>query len=64
MPLTWGQVIRGLDTQRFTLRSAPAQLARARPWEGYGEAARCLVQAVERAAAGSRAAKKKSDASK
>src|SRR6185503_8558208 len=35
MPLNWSQVKAGLDPQRFTMKTAPALLARTKPWDGY-----------------------------
>ena len=46
MPIHWRQVRRGLDPGRFTLRSAPALLRKAKPWEGYDGAARSLADAI------------------
>jgi bifunctional non-homologous end joining protein LigD len=46
MPILWKDVRRGLDAKRFTLRSAPALLGKAKPWEGYAEAARSLARAI------------------
>lgn len=48
MPLTWGQVRRGLDPSRFTLRTAPKLIARSKPWAGYDKAARPLKDAIRR----------------
>jgi bifunctional non-homologous end joining protein LigD len=42
MPLNWKQVRAGLDPMRYTIRTAPALLAKSRPWTGYGAAARPL----------------------
>ncbi len=47
MPVTWGQVRAGLDPSRFTLRTAPALIARSKAWEGYEDAARPIVKAIE-----------------
>jgi bifunctional non-homologous end joining protein LigD len=44
MPLTWGQVKKGLDPKAFTLRTAPRLIARSRAWADYGKAARPLSQ--------------------
>ncbi len=41
MPLEWGQVKKGLDPKRFTVRTAPA-LLRKGPWKGYAKASRPL----------------------
>jgi bifunctional non-homologous end joining protein LigD len=46
MPLHWQEVRRGLDPQKFTLRSACAVLRKAKPWEGYDRAARSLADAI------------------
>ena len=46
MPLHWQEVRRGLDPQKFTLRSACAVLRKAQPWEGYDRAARSLADAI------------------
>lgn len=48
MPLAWAQVRRGLDPKRFTMRTAPALIARGKPWQGYAEAARPLEPAIRR----------------
>jgi len=47
MPITWKEVRPGLDPSRFTLRTAPALIARSKAWEGYDEAARPVVKAIE-----------------
>ncbi len=52
MPLTWTQVKRGLDPKKYTLRTAPALLAKSTAWEGYDEAARPLRDAIKKLAKG------------
>jgi bifunctional non-homologous end joining protein LigD len=47
MPLLWKEVRRGLDPLRFTLRTAPALLAKTKPWEDYDPAARSLARAIQ-----------------
>ena len=47
MPVTWDQVRAGLDPARFTIRTAPGLIARSKAWQGYEEAARPIVRAVE-----------------
>jgi bifunctional non-homologous end joining protein LigD len=42
MPLDWRQVNGRLDPKRFTLRTAPALLARDRPWRDYCKSERPL----------------------
>jgi bifunctional non-homologous end joining protein LigD len=54
MPLLWKEVHRGLDPMRFTLRTAPALLAKTKPWEGYVSAARSLADAIKSITATSR----------
>ncbi|HWW22015.1 MAG TPA: non-homologous end-joining DNA ligase [Steroidobacteraceae bacterium] len=46
MPLSWRQVRAGLDPARFTLHSAPALMARDKPWAGYTQAAGSLRAAL------------------
>ncbi len=48
MPLTWAQVRADLDPRRYTLRSVPALLARAKAWAAYGDSERSLVAASGR----------------
>lgn len=50
MPLAWSQVRAGLDPQRFTMQSAPAQLAKSKPWKGYCDAERPLKAAIRKLA--------------
>ena len=52
MPLTWTQVKKGLDPKRYTLRTAPALLAKSTAWEGYDDAARPLKDAIRKLAKG------------
>jgi bifunctional non-homologous end joining protein LigD len=40
MPIEWSQVRAGLDPARFTVRTAPALLAKSKPWGDYDKAAR------------------------
>lgn len=47
-PLTWTQVRAGLDPARFTLRTAPALLARSAAWEDHGDAQRPFAPAAKR----------------
>jgi bifunctional non-homologous end joining protein LigD len=46
MPVQWKDVRRGLDPKRYTVRSAPPLLRKAKPWEGYEKAARSLADAI------------------
>jgi bifunctional non-homologous end joining protein LigD len=52
MPVSWDQVRSGLDPSRFTVRTAPGLLARGKAWQGYEDAARPIVKAVELLARG------------
>jgi bifunctional non-homologous end joining protein LigD len=47
MPITWEQVRVGLDPSRFTVLTVPALLERSKAWQGYDQAARPIVRAVE-----------------
>jgi len=51
MPLTWNQVKKGLDPQRFTLHTAPALIPKSAAWRDYCDAARPLLEAMKRLAA-------------
>ncbi len=51
MPLTWSQVKKGLDPQRFTVRTEPALIAKSAAWRDYGDAERPLLEAMKRLAA-------------
>jgi bifunctional non-homologous end joining protein LigD len=57
MPLTWDQVRAGLDPSRFTVLTAPALLAKSKAWQGYEQAARPVVRAVELLSKGTKTAK-------
>jgi bifunctional non-homologous end joining protein LigD len=48
MPLNWTELRKGLDPKRFTLRTAPALLAKSRAWHDYDAAARPLAAAMAR----------------
>jgi bifunctional non-homologous end joining protein LigD len=52
MPITWDQARAGLDPSKFTIRTAPGLIARSKAWQGYEEAARPIVKAVELLAKG------------
>ena len=55
MPLVWRDVKRGLDPKLFTVRSAPALLAKSRPWKDYAAGARSLADAIKHITRGSSA---------
>ena len=46
MPLVWRDVKKGLDPKAFTLRTAPALLAKSKPWKEYAAGARSLTDAI------------------
>jgi bifunctional non-homologous end joining protein LigD len=46
MPIHWQEARPGLEPKKFTVRSAPALLRKAKPWEGYAKAARSLSAAI------------------
>jgi bifunctional non-homologous end joining protein LigD len=48
MPLNWSQVKAGLDPQRFTMSTAPAMLAKSKPWQDYCDGERSLKNAIEK----------------
>ena len=48
MPLPWGQIRKGLDASRFTVRTVPALLKKLKPWDDYASAASSLRAAIER----------------
>ena len=54
MPLPWTQVRAGLDPKRFTLRTAPALIARSTAWKDYRDSERPLKPAIERLCNGGR----------
>ena len=54
MPLTWTEVDAALDPRAFTVRTAPAHLARSQAWRAYGRSARPLAAAIDRLLGGAR----------
>jgi len=48
MPLDWSKVKGALDPLQYTVRTAPGILAKSKPWQGYDDAARSLVAAIQR----------------
>jgi bifunctional non-homologous end joining protein LigD len=47
-PLTWSQVRAGLDPRRYTIRTAPALLAKTNAWADYADGERSLETAIKR----------------
>lgn len=48
MPLRWPQVKAGLDPTRYTVRTAPALIAKSKAWADYCEAVRPLEPAIRK----------------
>ena len=44
----WRDVKKGLDPKEFTVRTAPALLAKSKPWKDYAAGARSLADAIKR----------------
>jgi bifunctional non-homologous end joining protein LigD len=55
MPLLWRDVKKGLDPKAFTVRTAPALLAKLKAWKDYAGGARSLADAIKRITRGTRA---------
>jgi bifunctional non-homologous end joining protein LigD len=51
MPIHWKELRKGFDPKRFTVRTAPPALKKARPWVDYEKAARPLNAAIARVVA-------------
>ena len=47
MPLTWAQVKKGLDPQRFTIATVPALISKSAAWKDYEKGARPLRKAID-----------------
>jgi bifunctional non-homologous end joining protein LigD len=50
MPVSWSQVKRGLDPQKYTIRTAPPLVRKLTAWDDYCEGERSLAAAIERLA--------------
>jgi bifunctional non-homologous end joining protein LigD len=48
MPLTWAQVRGDLDPKRYTVRTVPALLAKAKVWQDYDGAAGSIKAAIRK----------------
>jgi bifunctional non-homologous end joining protein LigD len=48
MPLAWSAVKKGLDPNRFTLRTTPKLIAASRAWKEYCDSERPLRTAIEK----------------
>ena len=52
MPVEWREVKKGLDSNAFTVRTAPQLLGKLKPWRDYANGARSLADAIKRATGG------------
>ncbi len=50
MPLEWSQVKKGLDPKRFTVRTAPALIAKSKAWRDYDKGERPLLPVLKKLA--------------
>jgi bifunctional non-homologous end joining protein LigD len=50
MPLTWNAVKKGLDPNRFTVRTAPALLKKSSAWKDYAKAEKPLLPVLKKLA--------------
>ena len=50
MPLEWSAVKKGLDPKRFTVRTAPALIARSKVWQDYAKARTPLLPVLKKLA--------------
>ena len=50
MPLEWSAVRKGLDPKRFTVRTAPALIAKSKAWKDYAKAERPLLPVLKKLA--------------
>jgi bifunctional non-homologous end joining protein LigD len=50
MPLEWSAVKKGLDPKRFTVRTAPALIAKSRAWQDYARSEKPLLPVLKKLA--------------
>ncbi|HEY1876300.1 MAG TPA: DNA ligase D, partial [Rhizomicrobium sp.] len=50
MPLDWSAIKKGLDPKRFTVRTAPALIAKSKAWKDYAKAQRPLLPVLKKLA--------------
>jgi bifunctional non-homologous end joining protein LigD len=50
MPLEWSQIKKGLDPKKFTIRTAPALIAKSKAWRDYDKGERPLLPALKKLA--------------
>jgi bifunctional non-homologous end joining protein LigD len=50
MPLEWSQIKKGLDPKKFTVRTAPALIAKSKAWSDYDKGERPLLPVLKKLA--------------
>jgi len=50
MPLEWSQIKKGLDPKKFTIRTAPALIAKSKAWRDYDKGERPLLPVLKKLA--------------
>jgi bifunctional non-homologous end joining protein LigD len=50
MPLDWSALKKGLDPKRFTVRTAPAMIAKSKAWKDYAKAEKPLLPVLKKLA--------------
>lgn len=50
MPLDWSHIRKGLDPKKFTIRTAPALIARGKAWQDYDKGERPLLPVLKKLA--------------
>jgi bifunctional non-homologous end joining protein LigD len=50
MPLEWSAIKKGLDPKRFTVRTAPALIAKSKAWKDYAKSERPLLPVLKKLA--------------
>ena len=50
MPLEWSQLKKGLDPKRYTVRTAPAMIAKSKAWQDYDKGERPLLPVLKKLA--------------
>ncbi len=50
MPLEWSQIKKGLDPKKYTVRTAPALIARSKAWKDYDKGTRPLLPVLKKLA--------------
>ena len=50
MPLEWSHLTKGLDPRKYTVRTAPALIARSKAWQDYDKGERPLLPVLKKLA--------------